>query len=66
MEENNKMNISRRGFLKATALDWIRFLHLKRSNPKHLVLTMSLHVLESIGYWVQARRLSKYRHSVSV
>lgn len=72
-EENNKMNISRRGFLKTAALAGAaltmptglnKVFAAKRNRRQHLITIAMSPTLRDIVYWVRARQLSKCRHSV--
>lgn len=76
MEEMNKMNLSRRGFLKTAALAGAALampggldnvLRPERNNNrKHRARILMPHILRAIAYWVPVRQPLRFRPSVSV
>lgn len=76
MEEMNKKNLSRRGFLKTAALAGAALampggldnvLRPERNNnQKHPAKIPMPHILRAIAYWVPARRSSRSQPLASV
>lgn len=76
MEEMNKMNLSRRGFLKTAALAGAAlampggldnvFAAGTKQQPETSGKILMPHILRAIAYWVPVRQPLRFRPSVSV